>query len=360
MNEAWSIMVDVRNTKHDRSWQEGTGQRSHRRERGLTCERCSGKLLYDGENLSCLMCGHEPTDDARVRRGRANPAEMLDALVRFRSELAHCIEGIGQRPMPGSPAERELAEADSTEADALTLVPALAHQSLFAAGHGLIALARGLEPPAPEYGTWGVSNAVLQASGLVAWLLDENVDYRGRALRALAVEAQELLAESAVVAGGALGQTSLDGPFAHAVASNQTRSAQITARTGGGAVTVPGADDLADLLDASTEHRLFSAIVAGRPWALLQTTALASGLGASPSASVVAIQVAAGASWYARATWLYARWMQAAPGESLCGTLERGYDTIGLPDDERTRFWRRLPAQGRDRERAPLRSMPAR
>ena len=350
-------MVEARKTKHERTWQTGAAERSHRGERGLTCERCSGKLLYDGENLSCLMCGFEPSE-ALVRRGRANPAEMLDALVRFRSELAHCIESIGQKPMRGSPAERELASADTIEADALSLVPPFAHQSLFAAGHGLIALARGLEPPAPEYGTWGVSSAVLQASGLTMWLLDSGVDHRDRALRALAVEAHELSAESAIVAGGALGETSLDGPFANAIATNQSRAAQIATRSGSGPVSLPMAKELAESLDATTEYNLFSAIVAGRPWALLQTTALASGLGASPSSSVVAIQVAASASWYAQATWAYARWMQPAPAESLCGTLERGYDGMCLPDDERTRFWRRLPAPSGRAGQAPLRSMP--
>jgi hypothetical protein len=263
--------------------------------------------------------------------------------------------------MPGSPADRELAAADTTEADALSLVPILAHQSLFAAGHGLIALARGLEPPAPEYGTWGVSSAVMQASGLVAWLLETSVDHRERALRALAIEAHELSAESAVVAGGTLGETSLDGPFANAIATNQARASQIATRGGcNGAVCVPTADQLAESLDATMEYRLFSAIVSGRPWALLQTTTLASGLGASPAASVVAIQVAAGASWYAQATWAYARWMQPAPGESLCGTLERGYDSIGLPEDDRSRFWRRLRAPSARGTQPPLRSMPRR
>jgi hypothetical protein len=303
------------------------------------------------------MCGFEPSD-AVVRRGRANPAEMLDALVRFRSELAHCIEGIGLKPLPGSPAEREIAAADSTEADVISLVPAFAHQSLFAAGHALIALARGLEPPAPEYGTWGVSSAVLHASGLAAWLLDGDVDHRERALRALALEAHELAAESAVVAGGALGETSLDGPFANAIAANHARSAQIAQRGSGLPVRIPTTEELAESLDATTEQRLFAAIMSGRPWALLQTTALASGLGASPSDSVVAIQVAASASWYARATWAYACWMQPAPGESLCGTLERGYDAMGLPEDERARFWRRLPPALVKHRDAPLRSLP--
>jgi hypothetical protein len=351
-------MVDTRRTTRDsRSWQAGTSQRGHRVERGLTCERCSGKLLYDGENLSCLMCGFEPSD-AVIRRGRANPAEMLDALVRFRSELTHCIENIGQKPMPGSPAERELSASDQAEADAIALAPPLAYQSLFAGGHALIALARGLEPPAPEYGTWGISSAVLHASGLVAWLLDGNVDHRERALRSLAMEARELAAESAIVAGGALGQTSLDGPFANAVAANQARVAQIAARGAIPPQRVPGTDELAEALDAVTEYRLFTAIMAGRPWALLQTTTLASALGASPSGSVVAIQVASTASWFAQATWAYACWMQPSPGESLCGILERGYDAMCLPGDERTRFWRRLPSPAASERRTSLRKLP--
>jgi hypothetical protein len=350
-------MVDVRKTREDRTWQAGTSQRRHRNERGMTCERCSGKLLYDGENLSCLMCGYEPTD-AVIRRGKANPAEMLDALVRFRSELTHCIESIGQKPMPGSPAERELSSSDAAEADAIALVPPLAYQSLFAGSHALIALARGLEPPAPEYGTWGVSNAVLHASGLVNWLLDGDIDHRERALRALAMEAHELSAESAIVAGGALGQTSLDGPFANAIAANQARSVQIAARSAGAPRQLPATDELAEALDATTEYRLFTAIMSGRPWALLQTTALASSLGASPSGSVVAIQVATSASWFAQATWAYACWMQPAPGESLCGTLERGYDAMCLPEDERSRFWRRAPFPVAMHRETSLRTLP--
>src|SRR5437762_11645219 len=100
------------------------------RDQSLTCERCSGKLLFDGEALTCLMCGYEAADEDLVHRARTTVPEMLDALVRFRSEIAHCIEAIGTRPAPGSPAERELAAADTDEAAALALVAGYAYQSL--------------------------------------------------------------------------------------------------------------------------------------------------------------------------------------------------------------------------------------
>ncbi|RLT27916.1 MAG: hypothetical protein DWI48_02175 [Chloroflexi bacterium] len=310
------------------------------RDRAFVCERCSGKMLYDGENLSCLMCGYESLDDERVRRGRVNPGEMLDALVRFRSELSHFVEAIGPRVTSGSPAERELAQLENDDAVAHALVPNLAYQSVFASGHALIALARGLEPPAPEYGTWATSNAVLQATGLVNWLLDPSISAAERALRALAIEDQELTAEAQVMLGMSGGQQDAQGPFANAIASNRARAAQLASQLGIDVPSVPNSDELASYLECSAEQRMFASIVAGRPWALLQATAMASSLGAHPSGAVAAIQVATTAAWYARAAWTFARWMLPTPGADLVSTLERGYDSIGLPEDERTRFWR--------------------
>lgn len=313
------------------------------RDRALVCERCSGKLLYDGETLTCLMCGYESFDDDRVRRGRVNPAEMLDALVRFRSDLAHFVEAIGPRPGAGSPAERELAGASGDDQVALALVPCFAYQSTFAAGHALIALARGLEPPAPEYGTWAISNAVLHASGVVEWLLADRVSSAERALRALAIEGAELSAEAQVMQSASDGQMDAQGPFANAIAANRARAAALAAHLGVEVPSVPTGEELAGLLEAGAEHRMFTSIVAGRPWALLQATAMAGSLGAHPSGAVAAIQVTTTAAWYARAAHTFARWMLPASAEELCGALERGYDSIGLPEDERTRFWRTAP-----------------
>lgn len=313
------------------------------RERSLICERCSGKMLYDGENLTCLMCGYESFDDERVRRGRVNPAEMLDALVRFRSELSHFVEAIGSRPVAGSPAERELARAEGDEQVALALVPCFAYQSTFAAGHALIALARGLEPPAPEYGTWATSTAVLQASGLVEWLLDRRITPSERALRALAIEGAELAAEAQVMQSASDGQLDAQGPFANAITANRARATTLAARLNIEVPSAPAGEDLAALLDGTAEHRMFTSIVAGRPWALLQATAMASALGAHPSGAVAAIQVTSTAAWYARAACTFTRWMLPASSEEICGALERGYDSIGLPEDEHTRFWRVAP-----------------
>jgi len=313
------------------------------RERALTCERCSGKLLYDGETLTCLMCGYESFDDERVRRGRVNPAEMLDALVRFRSDLAHFVEAIGSRPAAGSPAEQELARANGDEQVALALVPCFAYQSTFAAGHALIALARGLEPPAPEYGTWAISNAVLHAAGVVEWLLDSRISSAERALRALAIEGAELAAEAHVMQSASDGQMDAQGPFANAIASNRARAASLAARLGVEVPAVPAGDALAGLLEASAEHRMFTSVVAGRPWALLQATAIAGSLGAHPSGAVAAIQVTTTAAWYARAAHTFTSWMLPASAGELCSALERGYDSIGLAEDDRTRFWRALP-----------------
>ncbi len=313
------------------------------RDRALTCERCSGKLLYDGETLTCLMCGFESFDDERVRRGRVNPAEMLDALVRFRSDLAHFVEAIGSRPGTGSPAEQELARASGDEQIALALVPCFAYQSTFAAGHALLALARGLEPPAPEYGTWATSNAVLHAVGVVEWLLDSRLSSAERALRALAIEGAELAAEAHVMQSASDGQMDAQGPFANAIAANRARAASLAARLGVEVPAVPTGDELATLLEASAEHRMFTSIVAGRPWALLQATAMAGSLGAHPSGAVAAIQVTATAAWYARAAHTFVRWMLPASADELCSALERGYDSIGLAEEERTRFWRAVP-----------------
>ncbi len=313
------------------------------RDRALACERCSGKLLYDGETLTCLMCGYESFDDERVRRGRVNPAEMLDALVRFRSDLAHFVEAIGSRPGAGSPAQQELARAAGDEQIALALVPCFAYQSTFAAGHALIALARGLEPPAPEYGTWATSNAVLHAAGMVEWLLDGRISSTERALRALAIEGAELAAEAHVMQSASDGQMDAQGPFANAIAVNRTRAASLAARLGVEVPAVPTSDELAGLLEASAELRMFTSIVAGRPWALLQATAIAGSLGTHPSGAVAAIQVTTTAAWYARAAHTFTRWMVSTSGEELCGALERGYDSIGLTEDEHTRFWRVLP-----------------
>lgn len=327
------------------------------RERTLACERCSGKMLYDGENLTCLMCGYESLDDDRVRRGRVNPAEMLDALVRFRSELSHFVEAIGQRPSPGSPAEREISQSDGDEGVALALAPCFAYQSVFAAGHALIALARGLEPPAPEYGTWATSNAVLHTSGIVNWLLDSDITPAERALRALAIEGHELETEAQVMLGVSNGQQDAQGPFANAINANRLRSTQLATRLGiESPCVLPSTEELADLLDCSAEQRMFASVVAGRPWALLQATAMASSLGAHPSGAVAAIQVSSTATWYARAAWTFARWMLPASTDDLSGALERGYDSIGLAEDERTRFWRLAPQAARVRAPRALRA----
>jgi hypothetical protein len=136
------------------------------------------------------------------------------------------------------------------------------------------------------------------------------------------------------------GQQDAQGPFANAIAGNRSRGAALARRLGIEVPTVPSADELAAALECSAEQRMFASIVAGRPWALLQATAMASSLGAHPSGAIAAIQVATTAAWYARGSWTFARWMLPAPGADFISTLERGYDSIGLPEDERTRFWR--------------------
>lgn len=311
-------------------------------ERDGSCPRCAARLLFDGEKLSCLMCGYEHA--ARVR-GMRSAGDLLDALPPLRADLIGHADSLGAQPERGSPGFLELRGASETEVAALQFGRLHAYQSLISSGHALIALARGLEPPTPEYGTWSVARTILDSSSLVCWILDAEVGRRERAQRALALQVADLDAECAFLAS-LLTQRPEQGDdegFSDLLAGVRSRRHELVRASAdlGGMVDVPAAADRACLLDAEFEHVMCSAVLEGRPWALLHATAIHAGQDLDRVRSILTTQAQMSASWYARAVWVYASWMSRESLPELQSSLEFGYDSLALPDDEETRFWRR-------------------
>jgi hypothetical protein len=317
------------------------------REGRFDCPRCTARLLFDGEKLACLMCGYEHSAP-RLRGGPRSPGELLDALPLLRSELIGHIDSLGAEPESGSPAQREFYDATSAESAALQFGRLFAHQCLVSAGHSLIALARGLEPPAPEYGTWSIARAVLNSTSLVMWLLDPEADRGERATRALAVQIDDLEAECQFLTTLLSHRGDRSDDFADSLTANRARRQEVLALAAelGGATPVPDPTERATYLDASFEYLMCSSIRDGRPWALLHATAMPSpGYEMDRAGSILATQVQLSARWYAQAIWTYARWMSHDSLDELQSSLEFGYDSLALADEDDLRFWRRPPAR---------------
>lgn len=315
------------------------------------CPRCSGRLLYDGDKLSCLLCGYEQVSPIRPLR---SPDDLLDALPSLQAHLIGHVDSLGTRPEDGSPGDIELRGASEAEAAALHYARLYAHQCLVSAGHALIALARSLEPPAPEYSTWSTARSVLDASSLVGWLLDPDIQRSERAARALAAQLADLDAESSFIAALLAqrpGQRDAVS-FADLQLSIRARRHELLSvrEEFGSARAVPTPAERAPLLHAEFEHLMCSSLRGGRPWALLIATAVYSDGPADRTRSIVQTQVQLSASWYARAVWIYASWMSRESLPELQASLEGGYDSLGLPEDTDTRFWRR-PRPVRQRAR---------
>ena len=305
------------------------------------CPRCDARLLFDGEKLACLMCGYEHAAP-RLRAARRSPAELLDTLPLFRSELIGQVDALGADPEPGSPGNDELRQANASEEAALRFGRLFAHQSLVSSGHSLIALARGLEPPTPEYGTWSIVRAVLDSASLVCWILDPDIARRDRARRSLAVQIADLDAECQFLACLLGQQPGQSESFADALAMSRARRQESLAAATelGGAVPVPEPSERAHQLDAGFDYLMCSSILDGRPWALLHASAVQAGCGEDPVTAILTAQVQLSATWYARAIWAYARWMSRDSLGELQSSLEFWYDSLVLPDDTEARFWR--------------------
>lgn len=313
----------------------------HNGEEDTGCPRCAARLLFDGEKLSCLMCGYEHT--ARVR-GSRSAGDLLDALPPLRADLIGYADSLGAQPERGSPGHLELRAAGDTEAAALDFGRLYAYQSLIAGGHSLIALARGLEPPTPEYGTWSIARTILDSASLACWLLEADVTRRERARRALAVQIADLDAEASFLTALLAhrpGEEDADG-FAELLTSTRARKQElISSRAELGAATeVPEPIERARTMGAEFEYVMCSTILEGRPWALLHATAVQSS-DLDRVRAILTTQVRLAASWYAQAIWAYVSWMSRESLPELQSSLEFGYDSLGLPDDGMTRFWRR-------------------
>ncbi len=312
------------------------------------CPRCAARLLFDGEKLACLMCGYEHATSPRLRGGPRSPGELLDALPLLRSELSAYVDSLGAEPQPGSSGAHDLAGATPTEATGLQLGRLFAQQSLVSTGHSLIALARGLEPPTPEYGTWSVARTVLNSASLVCWLLDSGITRRERALRSLALHAADLEAECQFLTA-LLSQRGCPGSFADSLDVNRARRQEVAALAAelGGNVSVPEATERAALLGAEFEYQMCSAILNGRPWALLHATAFQSGPDSDRAGSILTTQVQLTARWYSRAVWAYVCWMSPDSLEELEASLEFGFDSLALSGERAVRFWRERPLSRR-------------
>lgn len=306
------------------------------------CPRCAARLLFDGAQLACLMCGFErAAPGVRLR----SPGDLLDALPVLRINLIGYAESLGTQPEAGSPAARALQSADEVETAALGFGRLYAYQCLTAAGQGLIALARGLEPPAPEYGTWSIAKTVLDSSSLACWLLESDIPRRQRARRALALQVADVEAQDGFLRT-LLAERPDDGlaaGFGELLSETRATRAGLAAAVDGlgGTVDIPGPADRARLLDAAVEHLVCSSVLEGRPWALLRAASIRSSARTATPEGIITTQVQLSASWYARAVWTYVRWMSRESLPELQSALESGYDSLGLPDDPQTRFWRR-------------------
>lgn len=306
------------------------------------CPRCAARMLFDGEKLSCLMCGYEHA--VRVR-GMRSPGDLLDALPPLRADLIGHADSLGGQPERGSAGFLELRGASDTEAAALQFGRLYAYQNLIAGGHALIALARGLEPPTPEYGTWSITRTVLDSSSLACWLLDAEITRGERARRAIAVQLSDLDAECGFLTSLLTHRPDQEdaGGFSDLLAGVRARRQELLSASvelGGGA-DIPDAAERAALLGAEFEHVMCSAVLDGRPWALLHATAIQAGYELDRVRSILKTQVQLSAGWYARAVWSYVSWMSRESLPELQSSLEFGYDSLALPDDGETRFWRR-------------------
>lgn len=305
------------------------------------CPRCAARLLFDGDKLSCLMCGYE---HAARPRGMRSAGDLLDALPPLRADLIGHADSLGAQPERGSPGHLELRSASEVEANALQYGRLYAYQCLISSGHGLIALARGLEPPTPEYGTWSIARTILDSSSLASWILEADISRRERARRALAVQLADLEAEhcflTALLAHRP-DEEDADG-FADLLAGTRARRQELLSASAElGAMAVPEPVERAQLLGAEFEYVMCSSILEGRPWALLHATSIQSGYETDRVRSILATQVQLSASWYATAVWAYVSWMSRESLPELQSSLEFGYDSLGLPDDAEARFWRR-------------------
>lgn len=306
------------------------------------CPRCAARLLFDGEKLSCLMCGYE---HATRPRGMRSAGDLLDALPPLRADLVGHADSLGAQPERGSPGYLELRAASEAEASALQYGRLYAYQCLVSSGHGLIALARGLEPPTPEYGTWSIARTILDSSSLASWVLEADIARRERARRALAVQLADLESESCFLTALLAhrpDEEDADG-FADLLAGTRARRQELLAANIelGGAMAVPQPEERAQLMGAEFEYVMCSSVLEGRPWALLHATAIQSGYETDRVRSILATQVQLSASWYASAIWAYVSWMSRESLPELQSSLEFGYDSLGLPDDAEARFWRR-------------------
>jgi len=314
----------------------------HSGEEDTSCPRCAARLLFDGEKLSCLMCGYEHT--ARVR-GARSAGDLLDALPPLRADLIGHADSLGAQPERGSPGHLELRGANETEEAALQFGRLYAYQCLISSGHALIALARGLEPPTPEYGTWSIARTILDSSSLACWLLEADVSRRERARRALAVQIADLEAEACFLTALLTHRPDEEDAegFSELLAETRTRKQELMAASAelGGPLEVPEPVERARWMGAEFEHVMCGSILEGRPWALLHATAIQSGYDLDRVRSILTTQVQLSANWYAQAVWAYVSWMSRESLPELQSSLEFGYDSLGLPDDGDTRFWRR-------------------
>lgn len=318
-----------------------------------SCPRCAARLLYDGEKLSCLMCGYEHATPASHVH---SASDLLDALPPLREHLIGHADALGPHPEPGSRASEELRTASETEAAALQFGRLYAYQCLVSSGQALIALARGLEPPTPEYGTWSIAKTILDSSSFACWLLDPDLGRRERARRALAVQLADLDAQVAFLAAQ-LAERPEDADR-ELLAETAERRDALRSNTAvlGALPSVPAAADRAQQLGAAFEHLMCSTVLEGRPWALLRTAAIQGGdYSTDRVRSILTTQVQLSASWYARAVWAYVSWMSREALPELQASLEFAFDSVALPDDPETRFWRypRATSRGRVRATAP-------
>jgi hypothetical protein len=306
------------------------------------------RLLFDGEKLACLMCGYEHATPPRLRGGPRSPGELLDALPLLRSELSAHVDSLGTEPQAGSVGYDELEMASPSEQTALQFGRLFAQQSLVSAGQSLIALARGLEPPTPEYGTWSVTRTVLDSASLVCWLLDAGIGRHERALRSLAVHAADLEAECQFLTS-LLSHRRVSGAFADALDVNRAKRHELAVLAAdlGGTTCVPEPTERAALLGAEFEHQMCSSILDGRPWALLHATAFQAGHEIDRASSILTTQVQLTASWYGRAVWSYVSWMSPETLDELESSLEFGFDSLALSDDPAARFWHARPSARR-------------
>ncbi|MGE0134845.1 MAG: hypothetical protein AB7L91_13990 [Dehalococcoidia bacterium] len=270
---------------------------------------------------------------------------MLDALPPLRADLIGHADSLGAQPERGSPGALELRAASDAEAAALQFGRLYAYQCLVAGGHGLIALARGLEPPTPEYGTWSIARTILDSSSLACWLLDGNISRRERARRAFAVQLADLEAESCFLTALLAhrpGEEETAG-FSEVLVGARSRRQEVLSAGAelGEASGVPSPVDRAGLLGAEFEYVMCTSILEGRPWALLHATAIQSGYDLDRVRSILTTQVQLSARWYAQAVWAYVSWMSRESLPELQSSLEFGYDSLALPDDADSRFWRR-------------------